>query len=89
MKTLSLDMATQISVIFRGRNSKDVVPAIFNTINELEDYLLSQDAAFLTRMRQARAHHLKGETRSLDTLKHEHGSAVPHRVRPHRHKSCN
>jgi len=39
--------------------------------DELEDYLLSQDAAFLTRMRQARAHHLKGETRSLDTLKHE------------------
>ena len=39
--------------------------------DELEDYLLSQDAAFLARMRQARAHHLKGETRSLDTLKRE------------------
>jgi len=32
--------------------------------DEMEDYLLSQDAAFLARMRQARAHHLKGETRS-------------------------
>ena len=39
--------------------------------DELEDYLLSQDNAFLTRMRQARTHHLKGETRSLDMLKQE------------------
>lgn len=39
--------------------------------DELEDFLLSQDAAFLARMRQARAHHLKGETRSLDVLKQE------------------
>ncbi len=35
----------------------------------LEDFLLSQNTTFLARMRQARAHHLKGETRSLDTLK--------------------
>jgi hypothetical protein len=40
--------------------------------DELEDYLISQDAAFLARMRQARMHHLKGETRSLDALKQEH-----------------
>jgi hypothetical protein len=39
--------------------------------DELEDYLLSQDAAFLAQMRQARVHHLKGETRSLDLLKQE------------------
>ncbi len=39
--------------------------------NELEDYLLSQDNAFLTRMRQARIHHLKSETCSLDVLKQE------------------
>lgn len=39
--------------------------------NELEDYLLSQDADFLTRMRQARSHHLMRETRALDTLKQE------------------
>lgn len=39
--------------------------------DELEDYLLSQDAAFLARMRQAQAHHLKGETHSLDVLKHK------------------
>ena len=39
--------------------------------DELEDYLLSRDAAFLARMRQARAHHLKGETHSLDVLKRE------------------
>lgn len=39
--------------------------------DELEDYLLSQDTAFLTRMRQARSHHLKGETRSLNMLKQE------------------
>ena len=39
--------------------------------DELEDYLLSQDAAFLERMRQARAHHLEGEARPLDALKHE------------------
>jgi len=38
---------------------------------ELEDYLLSQDDDFLTRMRQARTHHLKSETRSLDLLKQE------------------
>lgn len=39
--------------------------------DELEDYLLSQDAAFLARMRQARAYHLEGETHSLDVLKHK------------------
>ena len=39
--------------------------------DELEGYLLSQDADFLARMRQARSHHLKGETRSLDLLKQE------------------
>ena len=39
--------------------------------DELEDYLLSQDTAFLERMRQARAHHLNGKTRTLDDLKHE------------------
>ena len=39
--------------------------------DELEDYLLSQDAAFLSRMRQARAHHLQDDTRSLDVLKQE------------------
>ena len=39
--------------------------------DELEEYLLSQDAAFLARMRQAQAHHLQGETRSLDSLKRE------------------
>jgi hypothetical protein len=39
--------------------------------DEFEDYLLSQDAAFVAQMRQARVHHLKGETRSLDVLKQE------------------
>jgi len=39
--------------------------------DELEDYLLSQDPAFLEQMRQARAHHLEGETRPLDDLKRE------------------
>jgi hypothetical protein len=39
--------------------------------DELEDYLLSQDAAFVARMHQARAHHAKGEARPLDALKHE------------------
>jgi len=37
--------------------------------DELEDYLLSQDHDFLARMRQARTHHLKDETRPLDMLK--------------------
>ncbi len=39
--------------------------------DELEDYLLSQDNGFVARMRQARAHHLNGETRALDLLKQE------------------
>jgi hypothetical protein len=39
--------------------------------DELEDYLLSQDAAFVARMRQARAHHLAGQARPLDALKRE------------------
>jgi len=39
--------------------------------DEMEDYLLSQDAAFLARMRQAQAHHLKGETHTLGVLKRE------------------
>ncbi|HUS69472.1 MAG TPA: hypothetical protein VM075_01680 [Anaerolineae bacterium] len=39
--------------------------------DELEDYLLSQDAAFMARMRQARAHHVEGEARPLDALRHE------------------
>jgi hypothetical protein len=39
--------------------------------DELEDYLLSQNDDFLARMRQARGHHLKGETRPLDLSKQE------------------
>ncbi len=39
--------------------------------DELGDYLLSQDDAFVARMRQARLHHLEGEARPLDALKHE------------------
>ena len=39
--------------------------------DELEDYLLSEDAAFLARMRRARSHHLEGETHPLDELKHK------------------
>ncbi len=39
--------------------------------DELDDYLLSQDDAFLIRMRQARESHSKGRTRSLDLLKRE------------------
>jgi len=39
--------------------------------DELEDYLLSQDDAFLARMRQARQHHVEGEARPLDALKHD------------------
>ena len=39
--------------------------------DELGDYLLSQNADFLERMRQARKHHQQGETRSLDDLKQE------------------
>jgi len=39
--------------------------------DELEDYLLSQDAAFVARMRQVRVHHVEGEVRPLDALKHE------------------
>lgn len=39
--------------------------------DELEDYLLSQDPAFLEQMRQARAHHREGETRPLEDLKRE------------------
>ncbi len=39
--------------------------------DELEDYLLAQDAAFLARMRRARTQHLEGETHPLDELKHK------------------
>ncbi len=39
--------------------------------DELEDLLLSQDPAFLARMRQARTHHLQGETRPLTAVKKE------------------
>jgi hypothetical protein len=49
----------------------EAVQAFEELQDELEDYLLSQDAGFLTRMQQARAHHIEGETRSLEDLKHE------------------
>jgi acetoin utilization deacetylase AcuC-like enzyme len=39
--------------------------------DDLEDYLLAHDADFLARMRQAREHHRKGQTRSLDELKED------------------
>lgn len=39
--------------------------------DDLEDYLLAQDADFLARMRRAREHHLKGQTRPLDELKRD------------------
>lgn len=39
--------------------------------DELEDVLLSHDPDFLAQMRQARQHHLEGETRPLDAVKQE------------------
>ncbi len=39
--------------------------------DDLEDYLLAQDADFLARMRQAREHHRQGQTRPLDELKED------------------
>jgi hypothetical protein len=37
--------------------------------DDLEDYLISQDDSLITRIRQARAHHLEGQIHSLDELK--------------------
>ncbi len=39
--------------------------------DELEDYLLSRDPQFVTRMREARSAHLAGKVRPLDDLKKE------------------
>ncbi len=68
-KTIVVDtLAIPISLLQKMSEALE----LFETFqDELEDYLLSQDAAFLARMRQAQAHHRKGETRSLESLKQE------------------
>jgi hypothetical protein len=53
------------------RRMSEAVQAFEELQDELEDYLVSQDASFLARMEQARAHHLEGKTRALADLKHE------------------
>jgi len=68
-KTIAVDtLAIPISLLEKMSEALELFVAFQD---ELEDYLLSQDAAFLARMRQARAHHRKGETRSLESLKQE------------------
>lgn len=68
-KTIVVDtLAIPISLLEKLSEALELFVAFQD---ELEDYLLSQDAAFLARMRQARAHHRKGETRSLASLKQE------------------
>lgn len=65
----STDMvAIPVSLLQR---MSEAVQAFEEFQDELEDYLLSQNADFLARMQQARAHHLEGATRSLEDLKHE------------------
>ena len=68
-KTMVVDtLAIPISLLQKMSEALE----LFETFqDELEDYLLSQDTAFLARMRQAQAHHRKGETRSLESLKKE------------------
>ncbi len=61
-------LTVPISLLEKMSEAAELVSEIQD---ELEDYLLSQDADFLKRMRQARAHHRQGETRSLDALKQE------------------
>lgn len=39
--------------------------------DEVEDFLLLSDPEFLAKMRQSRADHLAGKTRSIDELKKE------------------
>ena len=39
--------------------------------DELEDFLLAQDDAFISKVREARASHLAGTVRSLDEIKRE------------------
>jgi hypothetical protein len=39
--------------------------------DELEDFLLAQDDAFIGKAREARSAHVAGKVRSLDELKHE------------------
>lgn len=39
--------------------------------DELEDFLLARDDAFISGMRESRRAHLAGEVRSLDKIKQE------------------
>lgn len=68
-KTIAVDtLAIPISLLQKMSEALELFEAFQD---ELEDYLLSQDTAFLARMRQARARHRKGETRSLESVKQE------------------
>jgi hypothetical protein len=68
-KTIAIDtLAIPISLLEKMSEAVELFVAFQD---ELEDYLLSQDAAFLARMRQAQAHHREGKTRSLESLKQE------------------
>jgi len=53
------------------RKMARTVEAFAQLADELEDYLLSEDPQFVSRMRQARAAHLTGAVRALDELKRE------------------
>jgi hypothetical protein len=46
-----------------------VADAFMELEDELEDFLLTSDPEFLSRMRQARASHLTGATRPLSEFK--------------------
>jgi len=53
--------------------------------DELEDFLLAQDAAFIAKMRAARANHVAGETQPLAKLEHKIAANVKTGKRARRH----
>lgn len=42
-------------------------------LDEFEDYILSSDREFLSKMRKAKGEHKRGKTRSIQALKKELG----------------
>lgn len=65
-------MAKTVAMPVSVLNKMKLVISAFNELeNELEDYLLSQDADFINKMKRARNQHLSAKTKPLKKLKED------------------
>jgi len=69
-KRVGMQKTIDVPISLIGKISK-AAKAFEDLEDEMEDFLLSKDPAFLEKMQRARKDHLSGKTRSLKNLKKE------------------